>query len=74
LGNPVLALSNYIENNDTEQFSAVQGYRSESPIKPPPGSRWSGWGIITPAVTIQAAKEIKSPNPSVKEVLNMAES
>ena len=32
-----------------------------------------GWGgVVIPAVTIQAAKEIKSLNPSVKEVLNMA--
>lgn len=39
--------------------------------KPPSGSLGSGWGMVTPAVTIQAAKEIKSLNPSVKEALNM---
>jgi len=55
-----------------ERPLAIQDYRSGSFAKPPPRSRGSGWGLVTPAVTIQAAKEIKSLNPSVKEVLNMA--
>jgi len=37
-----------------------------------PAVAGQGGGMVTPAVTIRAAKEIKPLNPSVKEVLNTA--